>query len=66
MGSDITTNKGKISPVPIPPYQLAIRDFLKTEEAASWAWFTEIDKQIKISDSVRVDLLKTTYRLDRM
>ena len=66
MESNITTNKGKISPVPIPPYQLAMRNFLKTEEAASWAWFTEIDKKKKISDSVRVDLLKTTYRLDRM
>ena len=66
MESENSKQNGTFSSVPIPPYQLAMRDFLRSEESASWSWFSEIDKQKKITDSVRVDLLKTSYRLDRM
>ena len=66
MESDNPQHNGTYSPVSIPPYQLTMRDFLKREEPASWSWFSELDKQKKVTDSVRVDLLKSTYRLDRM
>ena len=48
-----------------PPYLLEVTNFLKKEEPESWDWLSEAENQRNISDSLRLDLLKTTYRLDR-
>jgi hypothetical protein len=47
------------------PYQEAIRDFLKAEEARVWQWFAEHQTGDEHAEAVRFDLLKTTYRVER-
>src|SRR5437588_10767174 len=50
-------------PEPLP-YQRSMVDFLKTEEADLWHWFSSTKARGEQSDAVRLDLLKTTYRLE--
>lgn len=53
-----------IRPEPVP-YQLALRDYFKSEEPELWNWFRSHQPRREHSDSVRLDLLKSTYRIDR-
>lgn len=46
------------------PYHLAIRDFLKSEEADVWNWYTSNRVRQQQAESVRFELLKSTYRID--
>lgn len=46
------------------PYQDALAAYLKTEEPETWAWFASADAQSSYAESLRLDLLKHTYRLD--
>jgi hypothetical protein len=48
-----------------PPYLVAIRDYLKSEEPETWAWFSSMKFRTEYADNVRLDLLKSAYRLDR-
>lgn len=50
-------------PEPLP-YQRAILGYLKTEEADLWNWFCSTRKQDEQAEAVRLELLKSTYRLD--
>lgn len=47
------------------PYHVAIRDFLKREEARVWEWFDSHKVRDEQADAVRFDLLKKTYRIER-
>lgn len=50
-------------PKPLP-YHQATLGYLKTEEADLWKWFSSTRRREERSDAVRLDLLKTTYRLE--
>jgi hypothetical protein len=47
------------------PYQRAMRDYLEREEASLWRWFSSNRVRAEAADAVRLELLKTTYRVDR-
>ncbi len=47
------------------PYQIALRNHFKQEEAQLWAWLNSGEVNQEYTDAVRLDLLKSTYRLDR-
>jgi len=46
------------------PYHWAIRDFLKNEEPELWKWFSSNKVRQEHTQAVRLDLLKSTYRLE--
>ena len=46
------------------PYQEALANYLKTEEPETWAWFASTEALSSHAESLRVELLKQTYRLD--
>src|SRR5262249_43386733 len=46
------------------PYHWAIRDYLKSEEPELWKWFSSTKVRQEHAEAVRLDLLKSTYRLD--
>ncbi len=47
------------------PYHQAIREYLKTEEADIWRWYASHQVREEHAETVRFDLLKSTYRVDR-
>jgi hypothetical protein len=46
------------------PYHLELRDYLKSQERDLWNWFASARAQADYTESLRMDLLKSTYRLD--
>ena len=46
-------------------YHREIVDYLKTEEPDLWQWFASTGRRAEQAEAVRLDLLKSTYRLDR-
>lgn len=52
-----------LSPVPMP-YHRAIAAHLQATEPGLWRWFTSTRKRHEAADAVRLDLLKSTYRLE--
>ena len=46
-------------------YQRAIADYLRAEEPGIWEWFSSNRFREKHAEQVRLDLLKSTYRLER-
>ena len=54
-------------PAPIEPlpYQTAMVAYLKDEEPDLWKWFSSNQVQQEQTDAVRLELLKSTYRLER-
>jgi predicted SprT family Zn-dependent metalloprotease len=50
--------------VPLP-YHLEMRDYLKARERELWNWFASARAQADYTENLRLDLLKSTYRLDR-
>ncbi|MDR0338255.1 MAG: M56 family metallopeptidase [Planctomycetaceae bacterium] len=50
---------------PLPSYLTAIRDYLKNREPDIWKWFIENRNEKKLVESLRFQLLTSTYRLDR-
>lgn len=51
------------SPAPLP-YHRAIVAHLRTAEPGLWDWFASARRRGAEADAVRLDLLKSTYRLD--
>ena len=47
------------------PYQQAVLDYLKSEDPAVWRWFAERRANSEQAAAVRLELLKSTYRIDR-
>jgi predicted SprT family Zn-dependent metalloprotease len=46
------------------PYHLELRDYLKSAERELWNWFSSAQAQADYTENLRLQLLKTTYRLD--
>ena len=52
--------------IPQPlPYHQAIRDHFKDSEEGMWDWFSQSKTQSNHAETVKFDLLKSTYRIDR-
>lgn len=49
----------------ILPFHTEMIAYLRMHEKAVWSWFSEPTQQDAYADAVRLELLKTTYRLDR-
>jgi hypothetical protein len=53
-------------PVLMPlPYHVNLRAYLQQHEAELWAWFSSVEAASDYAANVRLDLLKSTYRLER-
>ena len=48
-----------------PSYHASVRDYLRTEEKDIWEWYASNRVQKEHAESVRFDLLKRTYRIER-
>src|SRR5580704_16261766 len=46
------------------PYHLELRDYLKSEERELWNWFVSAKAKADYTENLRLELLKSTYRLD--
>lgn len=46
------------------PYHVELRDYLKSRERELWNWFASARAQADYTENLRMDLLKSTYRLD--
>ena len=46
------------------PYHVELRDYLKSHERDLWNWFASARAQADYTENLRMDLLKSTYRLD--
>ena len=46
------------------PYLLRVRDWLRTSERGRWDWFASDEWTSDYADSVRLELLKSTYRME--
>src|SRR5437879_1944489 len=53
----------KLNPAPTP-YHHAIVAHLQTGEPGLWSWFASTRKRLEEADAVRLDLLKSAYRLE--
>jgi hypothetical protein len=47
------------------PYHLELRNYLQSEERELWNWFASAHAQADYTENLRLELLKSTYRLDR-
>jgi len=47
------------------PYHVRMRDLLKSRHPELWEWFASTEAQSDYAEAVELELLKTTYRLDR-
>lgn len=52
-----------VPPEPLP-YHRAMVQYLRGQEPELWAWFTSTRQRDKEAEAVRLDLLKSTYRLE--
>ena len=46
------------------PYQVELRDYLKIQERELWDWFASARAKADYTENLKMDLLKSTYRLD--
>jgi Peptidase family M48 len=46
------------------PYHVEVRDFLKSREQELWHWFASAQAKADYTENLRLELLKSTYRLD--
>ena len=46
------------------PYHLELRDYLKSKERELWNWFASAQAKADYTEQLRLQLLKSTYRLD--
>lgn len=47
------------------PFHTEMIAYLRSQEKALWSWFSEPTQLDAYADAIRLELLKTTYRLDR-
>ena len=59
--SEMDTVAQELAPL---PYQVGVRDYVKTRERELWNWFASAQAQADYTEHLRLSLLKTTYRLD--
>ena len=56
---------GKFQPALEPlAYHVDLRDYLKSHERELWNWFASARSQADYTENLRLELLKSTYRLD--
>ena len=56
-----------MDPCPLPEplaYHRQVRDYLRLHEPEVWAWFSSPKSQEEYAGSIRLELLKSSYRLD--
>jgi hypothetical protein len=54
----------KAEPILEPlPYHVEVRDYLKSRERDLWTWFASARAQADYTENLRLNLLKSTYRL---
>ncbi len=46
------------------PYHCELRDYFKTHERELWDWFSSAQAQSNYTEALKLDLLKSTYRLE--
>jgi hypothetical protein len=46
------------------PYHRRIADHLRTQEMELWGWFASSERRAEDAENLRLELLKSTYRLD--
>jgi hypothetical protein len=46
------------------PYHVEMRDYLKSQERDLWNWFASAQAQADYTENLRINLLKSTYRLN--
>jgi Zn-dependent protease with chaperone function len=46
------------------PYHVDLRDYLKSQEPELWNWFASAKAKADYTENLRLELLKSTYRLD--
>lgn len=46
------------------PYHMELVDYLKSQERELWSWFASTQAKAEYTENLRVELLKSTYRLD--
>ena len=58
---------GSVPQLPLAPlsYHVGVAEYLQRHEADRWKWFSADRFRAEQSESVRLDLLKSTYRLER-
>jgi len=54
-----------LAPLQPLPYHVDLCQYLKQHEPDVWKWFASAQAQSNYTDSLRLELLKKTYRLDR-
>ena len=47
------------------PYHRRVADYLRAHEPAVWSWFASDRARTEFAERVRLDLLKSAYRLER-
>src|SRR5690349_15840431 len=52
-----------LRPAPLPFHEAMVQ-YLQSEEADLWNWFASHRKKDQQAEAVRLDLLKTTYRIE--
>ena len=57
----IETAQPQLEPL---PYHVEVRDYLKSSERDTWQWFASAQAQADYTENLRLELLKSTYRLD--
>jgi len=46
------------------PYHVELRDYLKSHERELWNWFSSAQAKADYAENLRLEILKSTYRLD--
>jgi predicted SprT family Zn-dependent metalloprotease len=57
----VTAQNHNLEPL---PYHTATRDYLKSRERELWNWFASAQARADYAENLRLELLKSTYRLD--
>jgi hypothetical protein len=52
---------GELQPL---PYHSALRDYFKANEREVWKWMSSTQSKLNYTENLRLELLKSTYRLD--
>ena len=50
--------------LPPLPYHYALRDYFKVNEREVWKWMSSTQAKLNYTENLRLELLKSTYRLD--
>src|SRR6266566_1860569 len=60
-GNSVDAPERSLEPL---PYHVELRDYLKSDERELWNWFASAQAKADYTENLRMELLKSTYRLD--